>query len=272
MSAIRDTIVEFIFYALGYFDWAIEQVSDVLTLNIFNGGLVILAQGIANVIKPIAYTIISICFLIEFIKITAEMNILKWEYGVRVLIKFVFAKVAIDLSSELLTAIYTTGADLIITIGNDPNGALGNAVSGAIEAEVNNMSWMQAMGIMTTIVLPIMAIMVIALIVLVMAYARIFELSIYIAIAPIPCAFLPVDGSRITKKFFFSFAAVVLQGVFMVIILQLYKTLCITVFIPLIVVPGIINTAPMNMLFGSLLLVLTIMKSGTWAKQILDSV
>ena len=47
---------------------------------------------ILTIVKPIAYTIITICFLLEFIKSISRMDILKWESAFKIIAKFVIAK------------------------------------------------------------------------------------------------------------------------------------------------------------------------------------
>ncbi|WP_298203017.1 hypothetical protein [Desulfosporosinus sp.] len=98
-----------------------------------------------------------------------------------------------------------------------------------------------------------------------------FELLIYVAIAPLPCAFLPMEDSRIPKKYFLSFAAVCLQGLFIIISIKLYQAICVDTLIPAVQSSTALSDIAFNMLLGALVLVMAVVKSGTWAKSILDA-
>jgi len=109
------------------------------------------------------------------------------------------------------------------------------------------------------------------LIIIVMAYARAFELLIYIAVAPLPCAFVPLEHSRITKKFFLSFAGVVLQGLFIILSIKLYQAICVSAIIPAVNAATELSEISFNMLLGSIVLVMAVIKSGSFAKSLMDA-
>lgn len=255
------------------FDGNIDKAISVLTEDIFAGDMFSMAQGIANVITPIALTIISICFLLEFLKITIKMDVLKWEYALRVFFKLVLAKVAIDVSVELLTAIYATAAEWTARAAGT-GGTLGATVGMALTTIITNMTWYQALGLVCTMGISFLIIWLAGLMVIVMAYARMFEILIYVAISPLPCAFLPLEdgaGSRITKKYFITFAGVCLQGLFIIISIKLYQAICTSTIIPAIGGVTALADISFNMLLGALVLIMAVVKSGTWAKGILDA-
>lgn len=255
------------------FDGNVQKSIDVLTKDIFSSGMYTTAQGIANVVTPIALTIITICFLIEFLKITIKMDVLKWEYGLRVFFKLVFAKVAIDVSFRLLTAIYATATEWITAAGTT-GGTLGSSVGTAITTIIANMTWYEALGLVCTMGISFLAIWLSGMIVIVIAYARMFELLVYVSVAPLPCAFLPMEdgaGSRIPKKFFLTFASVCLQGLFIIISIKLYGAICESTIIPAVQSSSALADISFNMLMGALVLVMAVVKSGSWAKSILDA-
>ena len=112
-----------------------------------------------------------------------------------------------------------------------------------------------------------------------------FELYVYLAVSPLPCAFFPLgDGngggfSRVTGKFFKSFAAVCLQGVMIILCMRIFN----------LIIGGTLNEMVQNainsgaepsiivgdlcyvMLLGAIVLLMSIFKCGTWAKGILDA-
>ncbi|MDA8222497.1 hypothetical protein [Desulfosporosinus sp.] len=139
MSGFRDYILSWIIQMVQGFDTNVARAVKVLTGDIFNGSMYAMAKGIADIITPVSLTIITIIFLIEFLKITIKMDVLKWEYGLRVFLKLVFAKVAIDLSFMLLMAIYATAAEWILAAGAI-NSTLGTAVASALTTIIQDMT------------------------------------------------------------------------------------------------------------------------------------
>lgn len=255
-------------------DSNISNITNILNEDFLNPGSAWyqFAMDIKAIVQPIALTIIIICFLIEFLKITIQMDILKWEYALKVIFKLVFAKVCMDGAYYFLGAIYTTSVDWI-------------SRTGALAANVGEQTWLQikdeldnygmlallALFISTGIVF--IAIWAISLVIQIMAYARKFELTIYLAIAPLPCAFLPLeDGgtSRIPKKYVSAFASVCLQGLFMIMAVKLYSVLCNEVVANAITNSGDISGAIGQLFIGVCVLMIAIMKSSSWAKSILD--
>ncbi len=271
LNAFKESIIAWVLQMVSGFDSNVTQAVKVLTKDIFSGNLYSLAVSISNIIKPVALTIITICFLIEFIKITIKMDVLKWEYLLKVFFKLVFAKVAIDISFKLLSAIYATAAEWIAATGVT-GGTLGATVSVALRNCLKDASWYQALALVCTMGIAFLGIWISGMIVVVIAYARMIELIVYLSASPIPCAFLPVEESRIPKKFFLSFASICLQGLFIIISIKLYQVICSDTLIAAISNTSNLSDIAFNMLMGSLILVMSVIKSGQWAKNILDAV
>ena len=251
------------------FDNNVATSVDVLTRNIFSGDMYLMAQGVSQIVKPISLTIITIVFLIEFLKITIRMDILKYEYALRIIFTLMFAKVAIDISFDLLIAIYATASEWIVSTGSI-NSTLGASVGSALTIILMNMNWMEALALVSTMGISFFAIWISGMIIIVIAYARMFELLIYISISPLPCSFLPMENSRIPKKFVLSFASVCLQGLFIILSIKFYQVICVSTLIPLINASTALSDVAFNMLLGSLVLVMAVFKSSAWAKSILD--
>ncbi|MCL1824129.1 MAG: hypothetical protein FWG44_08000 [Oscillospiraceae bacterium] len=154
------------------------------------------------------------------------------------------------MSWHFLIAIYQTGINLILNLGMPEAfdfaggwtaGAIGGAFGGAgsgiyfsaghmashiIISVMRFFGPIQATAVVVTVSVVFLASLAVGIIIRVIAFARAFEIAIYCAISPIPVSFLPLEdngGSRITKNFFLNFAAVVFQGVLIVIILQIYN-------------------------------------------------
>lgn len=272
---MKEFIKDWIMNNLNSLDSNIANVVSILAENFWGSGNVWynFAKSVSLIIEPIALTIITICFLIEFLKITIQMDILKWEYALKVFFKFVFAKVCIDISFTFLGAIYATGAEWIASVGASAS-TIGSTAWTAIETEIDGYGFMDTLGLVVSMGLIFLAIWVISLIVQVMAYARKFELVIYLAVAPLPCAFLPLEdnqASRIPKKYVLNFASVCLQGLFIVMSIKLYGMLCNSEIKATIMSGGNIGSIAGQLLIASLVLVMAVVKSSSWAKSVLDA-
>lgn len=270
-----DLLRDFIKGHLTSMDENIQRIVSILTNNFMVSGnpWYQFAVTIKSVIQPVALTIVVICFLIEFLKITVRMDILKWEYGLRVFLKFVFAKVCMDGAFYLLGAIFTTSMEWINAVGS-VGGNVGVDTWNAIFPTIKRYGSLKMLGVYISLGIMFLAVWGISLIVQVMAYARKFEIIIYLAISPIPCAFLPLeDGgtSRIPKKYICTFASVCLQGLFMVMSIRLFNVLCTESINHAIQNGTYIGGIVGELFIGVCVLLMAIVKSGSWAKSILDA-
>ena len=272
---MKDVILDYIKTVLENYDYWINSVVTVLTEDFFQNGNEWYDFGmtVAGVIKPAALSIVGMCFFIEFLKITINANILKWEWMFKCFFKLCFAKVCIDISYEVLSAIYATAASWISKISTS-GGSIGVDTYKMIKPELDSYGTMAMIGVAVTCAIMFIAIMFIAIIIKVIAYARKFEIILYLSISPLPCAFLPLEdggSSRIPKKFFMTFAGVCVQGLFIIISIKLYEVLCTTEITDAIASGGSMFTVMSQMLLASLVLLMAVFKSSTWAKNILDA-
>lgn len=271
---MADSLREWIENNLNSMDANIQKIIQILTINFMvdNDPWYAVAIEIKTIIEPIALTIVVICFLVEFLKITIQMDILKWEYGLKVMFKFVFAKVCIEGAFDLLGAIFVTSMEWISSVGAT-GASVGADTWNAIMPIVSNYNMFQMLGVAMSLGIMFLAVWAVSLAVQVMAYARKFEITIYLAIAPLPCAFLPLEdggASRIPKKYIFTFASVCLQGVFMVMSVRLFNVLCTESIDNAIQQGQYLGGIVGELFIGVCVLLMAIVKSSSWAKSILD--
>jgi hypothetical protein len=136
-------------------------------------------------------------------------------------------------------------------------------------------TWYESLALCSVLGIVFLAVMIVGVIVVVMAYARAIEILLYIAIAPLPCSFVLMDNGQVTKRFLLQFLGVVLQGVLMLVIIIIFQKLVMAI-------TGEINTtAPgdvwmtitgyaSSMLIATITLMAAIVKSGSLAKQMLS--
>ena len=266
------------------FDQQDEALAKIL--DILQGGMASWEEvlKIGQVLKPICMTIIAICLLIEVTQTLQRVDALTFEHAAKFLIKIVLAKVMIDIAPSLLLAIYQTSVSWITGVkasgGDVKFGELIYESVGPLMAAQNGL-W-KTIGLFLTATIVQLCIMGCAIITLVIAYGRMFELYVHLAVFPIPCSFLPLSGgnetfSRITIRFLKSFAAIALQGVLMAIVIRVY-TLVMTTYVRTklneVLRSGgnvVMWQLCLLMMLASIVMVMALTKCGTWSKQIMDA-
>jgi len=254
-------------------DRCINNARDVLIDDIFTGPMYGIASSMGMVIRSIALTLLSLCFVLEFLKIIVHSQLMKWETGVKVTAKLVLAYVALDISSQLMEAIYATGAELISGVLKVET-SMGNLIYDDLQNSLNGLHFGGAIILLATVGLAFLIVWLAGLVIMVMAYARSVELLLHIAIAPIPCAFILLEdhrGSRIFWKFIMSFAANCLQGFFIVLSISLYDALITKIFQVALEKGNSVQAIAGGLFVGAIVLVVCVVKSGTLARQILDA-
>lgn len=285
-DALKEMLLDMILSALNGFDSMVSDAQNVLTApidSVWNSVLTL-----TEVLKPFCYTIIGICLLIEMANVMMKVDLLKWEHGLKMAVKMVLATVCIDVAPTFLRACYVQAADWIQNVssqGADAN--LGSTLSPQMEGLMDEISGLgSVLGLFASLIIVVIAIKICGLLVQVVAYGRMFELYVYLAVSPLPCAFFPLgDGngggfSRVTGRFFKSFAAVCLQGVMMILCMRIFNMIIGNAFNELIdqaMNSGageavVVSDLCYTMLLGSIVLVMSVFKCGGWAKNILDAV
>ena len=285
MGALKDALVALIASALLAFDNTLSSAQDVLSEGLSSWGNIL---TLSAALRPFCYIIIGICLMIELAQTAAKVDIVKWEYALRLGVKMVLARVCIDIAPVFLEAIYLQSSEWVtLATGAALGGGvydLGALVNSHVDPLVNAASGLwNILGLFISTFIIIMAVRICGLLVQVIAFGRMFELYVYLAVSPLPCSFFPLgngDGtgfSRITAKFFRGFAAVCLQGLMMILCLRIFGVLMTNVIIDgAATAAGSSGTVAVSeliyiMLLGSVVLVMSVFKCGSWAKAILDA-
>lgn len=289
-EGLKTWLLNMILSALSNFDKMVDSAEDVLTGSgssafdtdaVWNAVLVL-----SNALKPFCYIVIAICLLIEIAQVAQKVDIIKWEHGVKLCLKMVFAKLCIDIAPTFLRACYNQ-ANIWITSALNVGGyqSLGSMLSSELQTQLNSIKGLGAvLGLFVSTMLVALAIVICALLVQVIAFGRMFELYVYLAVSPLPCAFFPLgDGagggwSRITQKFFKSFIAVCLQGVMIILCMRIFYMIIGNSFQSMITeavesndAGVIISQLCYTMLMGAIVLVMSVARCGSWAKGIIDA-
>lgn len=233
------------------------------------------AVSVISAIKGISLTLCVLFFLIDFFQKTLNLQWVKWENVMMLLIKLVFAKVLIDKSPEICEAIYNGLTSIVNTVATSLKSSSFKFISNGdyeafwlTENEANKLRNPPAVGfldfspILISLKSSIMSFIMILILGLseIIVLGRLFELTVYTIVAPLPLSTFATDSlQEVGKNFLKSYAAVSVQALVIVIMIVSYTL--------------IINQIP-PFLFGfdALLKILTlsigIFQSGNWAKKI----
>ena len=287
MDGLKETLLNLIKSAMNGFDSTVSSAQDVLTGGLFDTNAVwssVLA--LSNALKPFCYVVIGICLLIEIAQVAAKVDIIKWEHGLKLCVKMVFAKLCIDIAPTFLRACYNQASLWIssaMSVGGYTN--LGSLMTTEAETQISSISgiW-SVIGLLASCLLLSMAVKICGLLIQVIAFGRMFELYVLLAVSPLPCAFFPLgDGSgggmsRITQKFFKNFIAVCLQGVMIIISIRIFYMIVGTALTSLITSASggsdpttVVTDLCYVMLLAGIVLVMAVAKCGSWAKSIMDA-
>lgn len=288
MNGLKDWLLALIVNAMTGFDNMVSSAEAVLTgsdstYNIAAAWDTIL--GLSTALKPFCYVVITLCLLIELAQVAIKLDMIKWEAALKVAVKMVLAKVIIDVAPTFLEACYLQANEWItevLSVG-DYQSMGGLMTSGVEEALAEVSGFWTILGLFVSVMIVALAIKICGLLVQVIALGRMFELYIYLAVSPFPCAFFPLgDGtgggfSRITQKYFKSFIAVCLQGVMMVLCIRIFYIIMGTAFSSLVdaaIAAGdpssVVSELCYTMLMCAIVLIMSISKCGSWAKGIMD--
>lgn len=239
------------------------------------------AIPIIDAIKASAITLCILFFLIDFFNKSLNLQWVTWENVMMFFIKFFVAKFLIDKSPQICECIYTGFSSMVssaISAANSLGGSFNFISPGDYEAlmlserEANSLRDLpvirfldftpsiievkaELMGLLISLLLIICEVIVIG---------RIFELVVYIFVAPLPLATFASDGlQEVGKNFLKSFVAVSIQALVLAIMFISYITITKTFS------NGIFGT--WDGLVRVLALTMGVLQSGAWAKRICNA-
>lgn len=260
---MKDAILKLITDVYGSFNNLGQSSNLIVSLEQFNPALYGYIVAInKNVVLPVAYVVLSLFFMLELYNISTRAqgggSQLGAELVFKAMLKMVLCKMAVDYAMDIINALYNAGLELL------------NGISGVVSSSGLNISqadleipedFWQQIGMLLQLLITNWVVGGLALVVSAIVLARFLELYVFAAVSPIPLATLPSDEmSSIGKNFLKRFAAVSLQGAILFIVLS---------FFPIIVGAGGSMGAGVFSLIGyAIVLILAVVRSGSWAKSI----
>ena len=263
---------------LGLEDHLIGVIKFVAVLpfsNFSGGGLDAVATVVANVstsLQSTAITLLIFCFFYEFLKKTVMFEFVNWENVVKILLRFLIAKLVVQNCYAILEAIGIVINGVLAILGNPQNLStiLDDSALSALTLEYMGAGIINKVFLFLKMGLCWLAMFVIRVAILFVVYGRFIEIAIYATIAPIPLATLGGEStSGVAKKFIQSYVGVLLQGVIIVAMCLIY------VGVSAAFASGKLGLGSMGdivqYLICSGVLLFTVAKSGNWAKQIMGA-
>jgi hypothetical protein len=282
MDAFKDALLAIIQGLILDFDARVTQAQSILGLNPqaqFPGAYGV-AQNFSKIMAVTGASVLAIFYLIDLIKTAVRFENIRFEAIIGVMVKLAIAKSAMDIVPDFMLAMVQTGSGWAMQangLGGLNSATFMNSVGNVMVTIFQDSTWYQALALSVSMMILFLGVNVCGILIVVMAYARAFEIILYIAVAPLPFSFMLMDNGQVAKRFALQFAGVLLQGALMSIIIQMYFTFGQDL-ISQLPTPGVntdvwaVATAlTSQMLLGVLVLVASIMKSGSLSKQMLSA-
>lgn len=291
------------FFERSFFVWSYGQCMDtirgiILELNTMYSMLIELltsdsllttaTTSLPNLVSAIKATAITLCtlfFLIDFFTKTLHLQWVTWENVMMLFIKLVVAKVCVDNSELIMTMIYKGFNGFVGALSGSIlefqfiGSSLGNMEKAqffvsASDASliVNNVDagFLDFQPLLLNLRIQIQGLIMKIIMILanVVVIARLFELTVYTMIAPVPLSTFACDGmTDVGKGFLKSYAAVSLQAIVLAIMFLSYSA------VNTALISGNIGAHNLTLngltgLITTLTLAMGVMQSGSWARKI----
>lgn len=224
-----------------------------------------------TVVLPIAYVIFAGFMLMELYSLVVKYNSsgdMMYNDIFSFFMKFAFGQILMDNSFKLVSALIGVAHEIILKANAVmPTSSLDDMDLTQLQAKIETLKSMELIWLKIE-TMPLGAVLWgMSAVISILVIGRIIEMYVYAAIAPLPIATLMnAEWNSVSKSFLKSFAAVSLQGVFVVIIIYIYSSA-----INNIVVATDVQEALNSAIKTSGILVFCLFKSGGWAKSIMGS-
>ena len=171
---------------------------------------------INGALKAIGYGLLVLFFAVGVVKTCSSFADLKRpEAAFKIFIRFVLAKAAVGYGLDLMLAVFGIFKGMVATIISQSglSGSSGATLPQEIIDKINTVGFWDSIPLWAVTLLGSLFITVLAFIMILTVYSRMFKLYMYTAIAPIPMSsFAGEHNSNLGKNFLRSYAGVCLEG------------------------------------------------------------
>ena len=251
-------------------------------------GLQNIIDVVTGVVSGVALSLCILFFMMEFFKKSMDLQWVKWENVLMLMLKLIFAKVIVENSTEIMMFIFDAFSGLATSVNNQLTAVTG--VQGFMPVrslDEDPMATDYAFFFLTTeeyqyyysdggvfglarwlkmieLQPSIWIAQIIMLITGIIIFARVFEIMVYTMISPIPLAsFSSEEHRQIGISFIKSFAAVCLQALVIIVMFFAFSALGTQ----LNALQGTYASGSWGILLRVLTLGIGVFKSGSWAKK-----
>ncbi len=183
----------------------------------------------ATIVMPFALVILCYAMTAELYNVYCKANgELDLQLVSATMMRFIIPFVCITKTYDLLQIIFNAFNKMIIQLGT----AVGSGTAGkltdtsALVNQISGIDFFGKLGLMMELMPLQLGMKIMSLVITVIVYGRMIEIVIYWVFSPIPFAtFTHSEFSQIGKNFIKLFAAVLLQGGFMILCVSIYSIL-----------------------------------------------
>ena len=239
------------------------------------GGIWNVMLDINGALKAIGYGLLVLFFAVGVVKTCSGLAEMKRpELAFKLLLRFALAKAAVGYGLDLMLALFSIIQGMVSTVITQSglSGVTGTALPQDIVDRINRVDFLNSIPLWIVTLLGGLFIIVLAFIMILTVYARMFKIYIFSAISPIPfSSFAGEPTSNIGKNFLRAYAGVCLEGVIIVLACVIFTVMAST---PPLVNPGVADVTAvwsyiMEVIFNLLVLVGAVRMSDRIVKELL---
>ena len=265
-------------YALDTWNAKLSEIWALLTQEpdtFKGGGIWNVMLDINGALKAIGYGLLVLFFAVGVVKTCSGLAEMKRpELAFKLLLRFALAKAAVGYGLDLMLALFSIIQGMVSTVITQSglSGVTGTALPQDIVDRINRVDFLNSIPLWIVTLLGGLFIIVLAFIMILTVYARMFKIYIFTAISPIPLSsFAGEPTSNIGKNFLRAYAGVCLEGVIIALACVIFTVMAST---PPLVNPGVADVTAvwsyiMEVIFNLLVLVGAVRMSDRIVKELL---
>ena len=265
-------------YALDTWNAKLSEIWALLTQEpdtFKGGGIWNVMLDINGALKAIGYGLLVLFFAVGVVKTCSGLAEMKRpELAFKLLLRFALAKAAVGYGLDLMLALFSIIQGMVSTVITQSglSGVTGTALPQDIVDRINRVDFLNSIPLWIVTLLGGLFIIVLAFIMILTVYARMFKIYIFSAISPIPLSsFAGEPTSNIGKNFLRAYAGVCLEGVIIALACVIFTVMASP---PPLVNPGVADVTAvwsyiMEVIFNLLVLVGAVRMSDRIVKELL---
>lgn len=274
LSFFGETAADLLQSALDLWNWFYDKILSFLTVPVnemFGGEVWNIVTDIITVIEGTGITLLILCYLYGFVRSSISYQDIRRHPKELVfsLFRLLLAKFAVTYASSILLWIMRVAQDLIGAINSNVT-AVDFAVPDNLRQMLEETDWANGLGAWVTAAFLHLFIALLAVVLVVMVYARYFKIFLMSAIAPIPLAGFASEHTELMgRNYLKSYIAECLRGVLILIACMIFSAIASSPTAELFDMASWTTLYyGANILFQLLLLIITIRASDRMVKEI----